>query len=303
MTHVDYTTASADPPEHGTVAEDAHTIMIHSVSWGAIFAGVVVALVTQILLTMLGAGIGLATVRPAASDGAAASTLSIAAGVWYVVSGIISAFVGGYIAARMSGRTTATTGALHGLTAWAFSTLFVLYLLTTAAGSIVGGTLSGVASVAGGVGETLSQSAAPLVSRIDPMSVIDRQVRATGGDPQALNQAAANAIRALVTEGGDSTEARQEAAEALASARGIPVSEAQQQVQQIEESYNAAVERAAAAAERAADKTASVVSTGALLAFAGLLLGAIAGWLGGRSGVVHPVLADRLARHRPHPRA
>ena len=32
----------------------------------------------------------------------------------------------------------------------------------------------------------------------------------------------------------------------------------------------------------------------ALLAFVALVLGAVAGWLGGRSGVVHPVYADRM---------
>ena len=54
-------------------------------------------------------------------------------------------------------------------------------------------------------------------------------------------------------------------------------------------------------AKQAADETASVVSKGAMLAFAAMLLGAIAGWFGGRSGVVHPVFADRIipARARP----
>ena len=47
-------------------------------------------------------------------------------------------------------------------------------------------------------------------------------------------------------------------------------------------------------ATNAANTAAAVVSTGALLAFAALVLGAIAGWLGGRSGVVHPVFADRM---------
>ena len=43
-----------------------------------------------------------------------------------------------------------------------------------------------------------------------------------------------------------------------------------------------------------------VVAAGAILAFVALVLGAIAGWLGGRSGVVHPVYADRVipTRHR-----
>ena len=133
-----------------TAGEDAHTIMINRVSWGAIFAGVVVGLVVQVLLTMLGLGIGVATLDPMTGDNPTASTFSIASGIWYVISGIIAAFAGGYIAARMSGKTVATTGALHGLTTWAFTTLLVLYLLSTAVGSIVGGTFSGVAGAIGG---------------------------------------------------------------------------------------------------------------------------------------------------------
>jgi hypothetical protein len=120
-------------------------------------------------------------------------------------------------------------------------------------------------------------------------------VRATGNDPEALNAAATDAVRALVTgdeEGAD--EARQQAARALATARGIPLDQAQEQVAQIEQRYNQAVDRTRATAVEAADTAASVVSTGALLAFAALVLGAVAGWLGGRSGVVHPVYAERM---------
>jgi hypothetical protein len=116
--------------DQSTAAEDAHTIMINWVAWGAIFAGVVIALVVQVLLTMLGAGLGIATLHPGPTDNPAASTFSITAGIWFVVSGIIAAFAGGYRAARMSGRTLPTTGALHGLTTWAFTTL--VYLLSTA---------------------------------------------------------------------------------------------------------------------------------------------------------------------------
>jgi hypothetical protein len=62
-----------------TIDDDAHTIMINRVAWGAIFAGVVVALVVQVLLTMLGAGIGMATLDPGSADNPAASTFSISA--------------------------------------------------------------------------------------------------------------------------------------------------------------------------------------------------------------------------------
>ena len=278
-----------------TATEDAHTILINKVSWGAIFAGVVVALVVQVLLTLLGVGIGIATLDPGTGDNPAASTFSIVAGIWYVVSGIVAAFVGGYIAARMSGKTVATTGALHGLTTWAFTTLLVLYLLSTAVGGIVGGVFSGVTGAIGGLGQTVAQSAAPLLEDANPLDALEGQVLATGNDPEALNTAAVNAVRALVTgdeEGRD--EARTQAAQALANARGIPVEQATEQVTQIEQQYQQTVDQVQQTATETADAAATAVSTGAIMAFVALVLGAVAGWLGGRSGVVHPVYADRL---------
>ena len=95
-------------------------------------------------------------------------------------------------------------------------------------------------------------------------------------------------------------EARQQAAQALANARGIPIEEANEQIVQIEQRYQQTVDRVQQRATEAADAAASGVSTGAILAFVALVLGAIAGWLGGRSGVVHPIYADRVipTRHR-----
>lgn len=280
---------------HADIEDDAHTIMINKVSWGAIFAGVVVALIVTVLLTMLGVGIGIATLDPGSSDNPSASTFSIVAGMWYVLSGIAAAFAGGYIAARMSGRTEPTTGALHGLTTWAFTTLLILYFLTSTVGSIVGGVFSGVASAVGGIGSTVAETAAPMLADANPLEAIQRRVAATGTDPEALNAVAVDAIQALVT--GDEAEAeaaRQQAAQALASARNIPVEAAAAQVNEIEQQYRQTVERTQQQAVAAADAAASVASTGALLAFVALVLGAIAGWLGGRSGVVHPVFADRI---------
>lgn len=280
---------------YSTASDDAHTILLHKVSWGAIFAGVVVALMMQVLLTMLGAGIGIATLDPGTGDNPEASAFSIAAGIWYVLSGIVAAFVGGYIAARMSGKTLPTTGAFHGLTTWALTTLLVLYFLTSTVGMIVGGAFSGIASAVGGLSETVAETAVPIVAEANPLDAIEAQVRATGTDPEALNNAAISAMRALIMGNeADANTARQNAAQALATARGIPLERAKQQVTQMEQQYNQAVEQAKQQATEAADTTASVVSTGALLAFASLVLGAIAGWFGGRSGVVHPVFADGI---------
>lgn len=287
---------------HPTATEDAHTIMINRVSWGAIFAGVVVALVVQVLLTMLGAGIGAATLDPGTADNPQVSTFSIASGIWYAVSGILAAFAGGYIAARMSGKTVATTGALHGLTTWAVTTLLVLYLVSTSVGSIVGGTFRGIAGAVGGIGQAATQVAAPMLQNANPLEALERGVQATGTDPEALNAAAVNAMRRVVmAEEADAATARQEAAQALSQARGIPLPEAEQQVASMEQQYRETVDQAQQTATEAADTAASAVATGALAAFVVLLLGGIAGWLGGRSGVVHPVSADRWMPSRQRP--
>ena len=288
-------------PSGATTAmdEERTSILLNRVSWGAILAGVVVALTTQVLLTMLGAGIGVATLDPGTGDNPAASTFSIAAGIWYLISGIIAAYAGGYIAARLSGKTVPTTGALHGLTTWALTTLLVLWFLTSTVGALVGGVFSGVASVVGGVSDTVAQAAAPMIAEANPLQAIEFQLQATGTDPQALNAAALNSVRKLMTSGeAEAGPAREQAAQALARARNIPVEQATQQVADLEKQYRDGLAAAQQKATNAADATASAVSTGALSAFVALVLGAIAGWLGGRSGVVHPVYADRLIPSR-----
>lgn len=286
--------------QRGTVAADeAATILLNKVSWGAIFAGVVVGLVVQIMLTVLGAGIGVATLSPVAGANPAASTFSIVAGIWYVLSGLIGAYTGGYIAAHMSGKTLPTTGALHGLATWAVTTLVVLYFLTSTVGSIVGGAFSGIATAVGGVSGIVSQAASPMLAQTNPLEAIAAQVRATGTDPEALNNAAINAVRSLVmSDEATAPAARDQAVQALAQARGIPAEQASQQIAQIEKRYHDAVNAVSQQAKQAADATASVVSKGAMLAFAAMLLGAIAGWYGGRSGVVHRVIADRIIPRR-----
>lgn len=283
-----------------TVAGTApEALRMTRVSWGAIFAGVVVALIVQVLLAMLGVGIGVATLDPGTGDNPAASSFSIVAGIWYVVTGLIAAFAGGYISSRMSGRSEATTGALHGLTTWAFTTLLVVYFLTSTIGSLVGGAFSGVASAIGGAGQTIAQTAAPLLASSNPLDAISSQIQATGTSPEALDAAAVNAMRALVMGDEKSADAaRAQAAQALSKARGIPMDQATQQVADMEKQYHATIDSAKQQATAAAAATASVVSTSAILAFIALVLGAIAGWLGGRSGVIHPVYAERIVPSR-----
>lgn len=273
------------------VHNDTAVVSLDRASWGAVFAGVAIALAVQVILTLVGTGIGVATLNPGAgsADNPAVSTFSIGAGVWYVLSALVAAYIGGYVAARMSGRSDRVSAGLHGVTAWAVTTLLVLYLLTTTVGSIVGGAFSGVASTLGGIGQTVAQTAAPALANSNPLDAIESEVRSTGTSPEALQGNAVNAIRALLTGGeAGADQARSQAAQALSEARGIPLDQANTEITQLEQQYRSAVDTAKQTATRAAEVTASVVSKGSLLAALALILGAAAGWFGGRSGALGP---------------
>src|SRR4051794_41246482 len=101
-------------------------------------------------------------------DTPSAGSLSVGAGIWWVVSGIVAAAIGGYIAGRLSGKASQSTTAYHGLIAWAVSTLTVIYLLSSAASSLIGGTVSTATSVLGGAGKAIGGAASTASSKGAP---------------------------------------------------------------------------------------------------------------------------------------
>ncbi len=292
-----------NPPQASAVApaDEVRTIMLNEVSWGAVLAGATIALVMQMILNMIGIGVGLSTVDVAAGDTPSAGSLSIGAGIWWVISGIVAAAIGGYIAGRLSGKASHTTTAYHGLIAWAVSTLIVVYLLSSAASGLIGGALSTASSALGGAGkaiggsvQTAVQTAAPSLNTIsDPAATIENRVRSASGgqDPAALRDAAATAVRAALS--GDPAQqaaATDKAADALAKAQNISVDEAKAQVAQYQQQYREALAKAKLQAQQAADTTAKTVSRGALFGALALLLGALAAFFAGQVSAVTPTV-------------
>jgi hypothetical protein len=263
-------------------------------SWPAILAGVVVALVTQLLLNLIGMALGAATLAPL-SGGASPANFSTGAGIWFGLSSILAALAGGYAAGRFSGAQTESNAGWHGLTTWALTTLLLSYLLSTAAAGILGG-LGGVAKTAS---TAAAQVAAPGLAAIaDPFSSIEQELRSStaSNDPAALRDAAIASVRAAVTgEGLHAAETTERAAQALARAENISVENARTLVQGYEQQYRQSVDQARQQATRTADDTAKAVSRAALLGAISLILGGLAGWLGGRMALGDQSFSDRLA--------
>jgi hypothetical protein len=152
------------------------------ISWGAIFAGAIIALATQLVLTLIGTAVGLATLNPATGENPSGTTLGIGAGVWLVISSLVSLFLGGYVTGRLGGTFN---GWLHGLATWATVTMLTILLLTTAAGGLIG-TASGLASFA--------VSNSDRVSRTQLLPALQQQIdQLTAQARQSADQAAAQA--------------------------------------------------------------------------------------------------------------
>ncbi|UAW99544.1 hypothetical protein KEM63_06155 [Halopseudomonas nanhaiensis] len=161
-----------------TVNESLQTAYAQKrVSWGAILAGVAVALVMHILLGVLGIAVGATVVDPA-EESNPMSGMGIGAGIFFVVSALIALFSGGYTAGALAIIQDRTDRTLHGLTTWAVVTILTFYLISSGIGSIIGGTAS---ALAGGA-QTATEAAAQAEG--NPVDKIMAELRERGINPQ-----------------------------------------------------------------------------------------------------------------------
>jgi hypothetical protein len=117
------------------------------VRWGPIVAGLVTALTTLILLSLLAVALGITAADSTTTGTPDNDVLSIGAAVTAAVIGIISFFIGGLVAARTAAIDGRGAGALNGFLVWALGVVFILALAAMglsavlgAAGNVVGAT-------------------------------------------------------------------------------------------------------------------------------------------------------------------
>jgi len=151
------------------------------VRWGPILGGLVTALSLQLVLSALGAAVGLSTL----SGGAQAGDVGIGVGIWTVISVLISLFLGGYATARACGPMSRASALINGAILW--STVLVASAWLLASG--VSGAFGVLASAAGdAAGGALGQGT-NLPSGV-PTAIPSPNIR-----PGQVDQAAANVAR------------------------------------------------------------------------------------------------------------
>ncbi|MDB5509837.1 MAG: hypothetical protein JWL93_2306 [Hyphomicrobiales bacterium] len=279
-----------------------------AVSWAAITAGAVGAAAITLLLLVIGAGLGFASVSPFANSGVSGTTFTVVTAVWLIAVHGIAAGIGGYIAGRLRTKWIGVhhdevffRDTAHGFLSWAFGTLIGALLLTSVVSSIVGAgaqagaTLASGATqgIAAGVGAAASGgNNASGSSMTDPTSYfVDAMFRTDRPSPDANDQAVrteigrivANAVRAGELPPADRTYV----AQVITNRTGVPQPEAEKRIDQTIQSARDAANRTTEQAKQAAEAARKTASYGSLWMALAMLVGAfaasIAATWGGRS--------------------
>lgn len=236
-------------PMVGTTSTyDAPAGAFKRISWGAVIAGMVMAVVIQLVLGLVGTGIGLSTLDPMRYASPDAATLGIGAGVWWIVSSVIALFVGGWVAGHLSGSSVKTDAVLHGLLTWGVATLVTVYLVASLVGSAIRGSAAvvsktadvaatGIGAVAGPAANMAKDQLAASGISLDSLKAQAQELLAQTGKPALQPGAVAGQASAAAGQLSD-------AAASAGSTGNAPVADLQSTLQKIITSGKATIEQA-----------------------------------------------------------
>jgi hypothetical protein len=260
------------------------------ISWGAILAGVVIAVAVQLVLGILGAGIGLTMVDPVEGTTPGAAGFGIGAGLYWLVTTILALGAGGYAAARLAGVHERFDALVHGLVVWGVTLILTLYLLTSAVGGIIGGAFRTVGAVAGAAGSTVG-AAAPTAASIAGIDESDVRSEAAAYlsdapsdpaqmTPEQAQKEIAGELPALARGGADGARAESRIVDIVAAQRKISRPEAQAQVTRAKQRFVQTKNQTIATARSATDKAAGAAAGTSFVLVLALLVGAAASGFG-----------------------
>ena len=307
MATVTYPEGAVSAPSNLTTGE-VQSPSVKRISWSAILAGVTVAVAAQLVLSLLGAGIGFGLVDPLAGDTPGAGSFGLGAGLWWLVSNLVALAAGGYTAAWLAGNTLRFDGMLHGLVTWGVTLLLTFYLLTTALGGLIGGAFTMVggvtSSAASAAGEGL-RAAAPQVAAMTsgtPEQILEQAkayLQPTNPDPAGMTPEAAQkelamAMPKLAAGGEQAKQARERIVAIMAVQLQISPADAAKRFDDAQAQLASTAKEAMQTAKVAADQTASAASSAAFLGFVALVLGGAAAAFGGSLAVQRRVASAQV---------
>ncbi len=264
-------------------------------SWGAIFSGVFVTLVLEIMFTLLGAAIGFSVINPANQQGPnSGQGFAIGSGIWVLVTSLISLWVGACIAGRLSGGPTRSDGLIHGIVTWSVATLATVWLLATAAGALIGGTASLLGNAIGESGNN-SQSLTSAARQLFPET---KDILPPTGRTQGNQQSPGNltalaqqdpdlgaALSRMESNGGaGNAQERDQVVNLLVSKHNMDQQQAAALVSQWDQHFRQIHSQVSEKAKQFGQQAAHGLSEGSLWAFVALILGLLVSAWGGWAG-------------------
>ncbi|WP_353255003.1 hypothetical protein [Burkholderia anthina] len=270
-----------------------------AVSWGAIFAGAVVAVAISVALLTGGTGLGFLSVSPWRNEGASGSALAVGSIVWLFVTQIIAYGIAGYVAGRLRTKWTDAAGdeiyfrdTAHGLVVWAVSALVGVVLLGSTIASVASGTAKAGATLAGaGAG-----AAAGVVGHIAPAGAdhgsldyfTDTLLRpndpAAVGSPADVHQEISRILARSLVNGNLDDADQTYLVKLIAQRAGIDEAAAQQRLSEVEAQVTRIARDTEQKAREAADAARKAVAVFSLWAFASMLVGAFVASFGATIG-------------------
>lgn len=246
----------------GSVAAEIAARESNTISWRAIFAGTLIALLSYMILMSLGLAIGGSAIQGAIQGGTDIGAVGIGSGIWLAVSVIVSLFLGSFFAARVSGLVFNRIGRVQG----AVITALFFGIMLSQVGAAIGMVGRGVGQVAGAAGSAIGD----IAQNPEVRATVNRAI----GDLnlQSPPDQVAQNLGVLLLRGQTS-----EARDYLSQQAGITPQEADRRLEQLQ----ADVEQVAM---DVGNRAARVVQAAGWALFFSLLLGTIAGVLGGGLG-------------------
>jgi hypothetical protein len=263
-------------------------------SWPAIFAGITLTIAIQLVLALLGTGIGFSLVDPVQGTTPGANSFGIGAGLYWIVSMMISLGAGSYATARVASARDRFDGLVHGLTIWGLTSILTVYLITSAVGGIIGGAFRTVGGMASAAGQSVGATA-PVIAKAAGVDDIDIRNEAAAylttvpADPSAMSpqeaqKEIARQLPDLAAGGAKGAQAEGRIVAIVAAQQKISEAEARQKVGAAKARFAAAKKDAVETAKSTVDTAAGGAAGTSFLVVIALIIGAASAGFGGIVG-------------------
>lgn len=270
-------------------AVGGHGPSVHShLSWGAIFAGWLVATAVSGLLYVAGLALGFAAFDPNATTGAMKG-IGVGTALWFIATSTAGLFIGGMFASWFDGKSDQTAGVMHGIAVWGLSVTAAAVWMSMGLGQAMHHHAST------GQGDSAAINVATAIDN-DALLILQANVRRLTAD-------SSSGVR---SPGGGNDQAvvasilgnRMDTARALLMADGVSSGAIDQALPRLSNEAAAANTRLKASANEAARYTSIALWVVFLSGLLALLAAALGGWLG--SDNVHRVYHLRRYEGRPY---